>query len=68
MRACASSLTSADGVAIVPVQRADNRYWFTVPAAKSLAPRSNSGVLAQLMLGIADGRKLGVAVAEVRVD
>lgn len=58
----------ADGQTIAPLRRADNRYWFAVPAARSLELRSNSGVLAQLMPGIGDGRLLGVAVAELRVD
>lgn len=59
---------AADGVEIMPQHRAGNRYWFAVPAAAVLELRSGSGVLAQLVPGIGDGRRLGVAVAEIRVD
>lgn len=58
----------ADGVEIVPLHCAGNRYWFAVPTAATLELRSGSGVLAQLVPGIGDGRRLGVAVAEIRVD
>lgn len=58
----------ADGVAIAPVHAAGNRYWFAVPATQALTLRSNHGVLAHLVPGLGDGRVLGVAVAELRID
>lgn len=58
----------ADGVAIAPVHAEGNRFWFLVPEAKALMLRSNHGVLAQLVPGLGDGRTLGVAVAELRID
>lgn len=58
----------ADGTAIMPVHEEGNRFWFLVPAARALVLRSNHGVLAQLVPGLGDGRKLGVAVAELRID
>ncbi len=64
----ADLVIEADGTSVMPYHRSGNRYWFHVPAAKSLVLRSNHGVLSQLMPGIADGRKLGVAVGEVRVN
>lgn len=64
----ADLVIEADGVAITHARQDGNRYWFNVPAAGRLVLRSNRGVLAQLMPGLADRRCLGVAVAELRVD
>ncbi len=58
----------ADGVGIAPLHRVGNHYWFTVPAASRLTLRSNSGVLAHVIPGLGDGRRLGVAVARLSVD
>ncbi len=58
----------ADGVAIPPLHRVGNRYWFSVPAAAQLTLRSNSGVLRQVMPGLNDGRELGVAISALRLD
>lgn len=59
---------AADGAEIAPMHRSGNRFWFAVPAATSLQLRSNSGVLAHVMPGLGDRRRLGVAVSEVRID
>lgn len=64
----ADLLVEADGVAIAPLHRSGNRFWFAPQAANSLTLVSGSGVLAQVMPGIADGRRLGVAVGEIRID
>lgn len=58
----------AEGVEIAPLHAAVNRYWFAVPAVGDVTLRSNHGVLAQLVPGLADSRQLGVAVAQLRVD
>src|SRR5262249_36513631 len=64
----ADLVIEVDGVAVTPQHRVGNRYWFAVPAARSLVLRSNHGVLAHVMPGIGDGRRLGVAVGELLVD
>jgi len=58
----------ADGVEIAPLHAAANRYWFAIPAAAEVTLRSNCGVLAQLVPGLADHRQLGVAVSQLRID
>lgn len=58
----------ADGVVIEPMQRDGQRAWFVVPPCATLKLVSNAGVLAQLAPGLADHRRLGVAVSEVRVN
>jgi len=64
----AGLMIEANGVRIAPVHASDNRFWFAVPAADALVLRSNRGVLAHLIPGLGDGRTLGVAVAELRID
>ncbi len=64
----ADLVIEADGVSVMPHHSLGNRYWFVVPAATELTLRSNRGVLAHVMPGIGDNRKLGVAVGEVRLD
>jgi hypothetical protein len=61
-------LIEADGTAITPLHQVGNRYWFWVSPASVLMLRSNAGVLAHLMPGISDRRRLGVAVASLRVN
>jgi len=58
----------ADGVEIAPSHSTGNRYWFSVPAAAEFKLRSGSGVLAHVMPGMTDNRRLGVAVAALRID
>lgn len=57
-----------DGTTVAPIHVAGNRFWFVVPATEALTLRSNAGVLAHLMPGLADGRQLGVAVGELRIN
>jgi Hint domain len=64
----ADLVIEADGVTISPIHKAGNRTWFAVPAASSLTLRSNASVLAQVMPGLGDGRRLGIAVSSLRVD
>lgn len=64
----ADLVIEADGASVTPLHRAGNRYWFAVPAAERIVLRSNHGVLAHVMPGLGDGRQLGVAVGELRVD
>jgi hypothetical protein len=59
---------AADGAQIAPLHRSGNRFWFVVPACGELAIRSSNSVLAQVLPGIEDHRRLGVAVTEVRID
>lgn len=58
----------AEGVDIKPLHTAGNRHWFAVPATSVLTLTSTGGVLSHVMPGISDGRSLGVAVSEVRVN
>lgn len=58
----------ADAVEIAPAHVVGNRYWFAVPAASELTLRSNSGVLGQVVPGLGDGRRLGVAVSRLLMD
>jgi hypothetical protein len=58
----------ADGASIAPLHRSGNRFWFAVPAADVLTFVSGASILAQIMPGLADGRRLGVAVGELRID
>jgi hypothetical protein len=57
-----------NGAELAPVHVAGQRYWFAAPAGAVVTLRSRAGVLAHVMPGLADARRLGVAVAEVRVD
>lgn len=58
----------ADGVTILPECDADNRFRFRVPAAERLVLRTASGVLAHVMPGVSDRRRLGVAVSRLSID
>ncbi|WP_213979247.1 Hint domain-containing protein [Sphingomonas sp. dw_22] len=58
----------ADGVEILPQSVADNRYQFALPATDEATLRSNHGVLAHVMPGLADHRRLGVAVSRFWID
>ncbi|MES2022129.1 MAG: Hint domain-containing protein [Pseudomonadota bacterium] len=58
----------ADGTSFAPVYRAGNRYQFAVPAASELRLRSNNGVLSQVVPGLGDGRRLGVAVSRLVIN
>ncbi|PKP94116.1 MAG: hypothetical protein CVT77_03305 [Alphaproteobacteria bacterium HGW-Alphaproteobacteria-16] len=62
------SLTVDGGAEILPVRREGNRYWFEVSGASSVTLRSNSAVLAHVMPGLSDLRRLGVALADLRID
>ncbi len=64
----ADLLIVADGIAVAPLHVVGDRSWFQLPRAQALTLQSNSGVLAQLMPGVRDSRRLGVAVREVRVN
>jgi hypothetical protein len=57
-----------DGVTIGPLQTHGDRAWFQVPACAALTLASNTSVLAQVMPGLHDTRRLGVAVGELRVN
>lgn len=58
-----------DGAELAPIMARGNRFWFQAPAASSLRLASNSGVLAHVIPGLAiDGRRLGVAIADLRVN
>jgi hypothetical protein len=58
----------ADGVEIAPLRAAGSRFWFCAPAAARLTLVSNAARPCDLTPGAADTRRLGVAVAELRVD
>lgn len=58
----------ADGISIAPEHRSGNRFRFQVPAATRLLLHSSCGVLAHVMPGVNDTRRLGVAVSELRID
>jgi hypothetical protein len=58
----------ADGAVIAPLRVSGNRAWFRLPAAATLRLRSRAGVLAHVMPGLEDRRRLGVAVTELRLD
>jgi hypothetical protein len=57
-----------DGLTVAPLQVAGDRAWFQVPACAELTLTSNASVLAQVMPGLTDLRRLGVAVGELRVN
>jgi hypothetical protein len=48
--------------------RRGGRFWFAVPAAASFGLRSTNGVLCQMMPGLGDNRRLGVALSGLRID
>ncbi|HEX7853242.1 MAG TPA: Hint domain-containing protein [Sphingobium sp.] len=58
----------ADGVMITAEHRSGPRHWFRVPVAAMLALRSTAAVLAHVMPGLPDNRRLGVAISALRVD
>lgn len=57
-----------DGAVIEPMRISGERAWFMVPACTELTVASGAAVLAQVMPGVTDQRRLGVALSEVRVD
>jgi hypothetical protein len=58
-----------DGARLEPSHTAGQRRWFMVPAgARDILLNSNSGVPMQLIAGHGDGRCLGVAVSEFKID
>ncbi|WP_168356038.1 Hint domain-containing protein [Sphingomonas gei] len=57
-----------DGIEIASLHAAANRHWFAIPTASEVTLRSTWGVLAQLVPGLTDHRRLGVAVSQLRVD
>ncbi len=58
----------ADGVEIAPLHTAGERLWFAVPACDSLVLRSASAIPAEIEAAHGDSRRLGVAVAELKLD
>lgn len=58
----------ADGAAVSPHRVRGDRYTFQLPEASTVSLRSNAGVLSHLMPSLTDGRRLGVAIAELRID
>ncbi len=57
-----------DGVRIEPLHRNENRFWFQVPVCESIRLGSRADVLAHVVPGASDRRRLGVAVSELRVN
>lgn len=58
-----------DGQSVRPTMEAGQRAWFAIPAgAADVRIVSNAGVLAQLVPSLEDGRRLGVCVADVRLN
>lgn len=53
---------------IMPSVGDDGRYIFDVPAGDEVELCSNSGILGHTLPGIADRRKLGIAVAGISLD
>jgi hypothetical protein len=58
----------ADGQALAPVFSTEQRLWFLAPAAQRLVLRSPASVPALVIPGHADLRRLGVALADLRID
>lgn len=58
----------ADGTAVSPHRVSGDRYTFQLPEVSTVSLRSNAGVLSHLMPSLTDGRRLGVAIAELRID
>jgi hypothetical protein len=59
----------ADGVRIEPSHTAGSRHWFIVPAgSRNVLLNSNSGVPMQLIADHGDGRRLGIAVSELKAN
>lgn len=58
----------ADGVMIAPLHHSGTRRWFVVPASAALVVKSSYSILTHVMPSLADGRRLGVALSELRVD
>ncbi len=61
-------LEVADGARLAPVHATANRLWFAVPASAAVRPPQRRRTSAGCGAGSGDGRYLGVAVSEVRVD
>lgn len=64
----ADLVIEADGATVLPEHDGGSRFRFQVPAAERLVLCSPSGVLAHIMPGMTDRRRLGVAVSAVRID
>ncbi|MBV2150044.1 Hint domain-containing protein [Sphingobium sp. AS12] len=64
----ADLVIEADGVTILPEHDEGNRFRFRIPAAERLVLRSASSVLAHVMPGMTDRRRLGVAVSALLID
>jgi len=58
----------AGGRPLAPVRAQGLRAWFMAPAGEALRLASNHAVLGQVVPEFADPRRLGVAVAAVKVD
>jgi hypothetical protein len=58
----------ADSVTLAPLQINGQRAWFQVPACRELKLASNASLLAHVMPGMTDRRRLGVAVSALRVN
>jgi hypothetical protein len=57
----------ADGQAVAPVFSTEQRLWFLAPAARRLVLRSPASVPSLVMPGHIDPRRLGVALADLRI-
>jgi hypothetical protein len=57
-----------DGAVLAPLHAANGRAWFQLPAGGRVRLLSNAGRPMDLIPGHRDSRRLGVAVAELRVD
>ncbi|MEJ0052092.1 MAG: Hint domain-containing protein [Methylovirgula sp.] len=57
-----------DGARLEPFHTIDNRFWFQVPASKGIELGSHADVLTHVVPGAGDGRRLGVAVSDLRVN
>jgi hypothetical protein len=69
VRSDAPTLTVRLGDAeLAPVERTDTCQRFDLPRGGAVELRSPSGVLAELMPGLTDPRRLGVAIGAVRVN
>lgn len=64
----ADLVIEADGATILPQHGGGSRFRFHIPATDRLVLRSPSGVLAHVMPGMTDRRRLGVAVSALRID
>jgi hypothetical protein len=58
----------ADGEAVAPLHASGQRWWFLLPAAREFVLSSAADVLSDLRPELHDGRRLGVAVSELRLN